>query len=772
MLPWILAGAAIAGGYALLWIGHTTDAAALLVAGYCVGIPIAIMRSGRAAAGPARPGRAAIEEAPTPWLAASVVGAAVLALYVMTLSPTTAMWDASEYMAVVPILGLPHPPGNPLFVLMAHVWAKLPLAPNFAMRLNLFAAVASALTAVLWFLVAHDAIARMIKERWARIAGATVAAILGATAFTVWNQSVVNEKVYTVSLLQTVLSTWLALRWARNPADERGGRLLLMSIYLCGLGYAIHPAGFFALAPIGAAILVAGPRIPAAGRMKRLSRLAAFGAVLIVAGMTPFAYEPIRSSHDPALNEGEPTACDGKIAASCIFSSETYTRLRSNISREQFGKPPLLDRQAPIEAQVGMWWQYWNWQWFRDARGTSANTQLFIAVLAVVLAGAGARAQWRSDRAGFWVTAALATAVTPVLVYYLNFKYGFGQFLELGTAIEREVRHRDYFYIWSFSTLGMWMGLGLVAAWCASATTFARGRLLHASPILAAAFVPLVLNARDASRSGQSFTREWARDALASAPPGAVLITGGDNDTFPLWYAQFAEGYRRDVTVIVSSLLGTDWAAWQLARRIPPVFEPESADDPWRDAPRPVNSAVLRGSRAELDKIPPAIELPGANLFAHGAIQARVGPGLVTRDQLLLLQMIRDTFPDRPFVFTHAGFPASVGLGDHLARTGLLWRLLPEPVSKRTGLIATNQGPVDLAFSLEAWKRYRGVGQLAREGDWVDDASLSMPIQYVMLGSALIEALESQGRKADAGAVRAGVDSVYRAARLNRLEGN
>src|SRR5262249_46709731 len=162
-------------------------------------------------------------------------------------------------------------------------------------------------------------------------------------------------------------------------------------------------------------------------------------------------------------------------------------------------------------------------------------------------------------------------------------------------------------------------------------------------------------------------------------------------------------------------------------------------------APRPAGTPILRGTRAELDAIPQIVEMRTPQAFVHGAIQARVEAGYVTRDQLLLLRMIRDTFPNRPFVFTNPVFPASVGLGPYLVRTGLLWRLSPEPVAERGEVIRTAEGPVDLAFSFDAWRRYGGVPQLLREGDWVDDASISMPIQYFVLGSALNEALEKQG---------------------------
>src|SRR5260221_12365875 len=87
------------------------------------------------------------------YLAAAVVSVVILALYVVTLAPSTAMWDTSEYITAAYTLGLPHPPGNPLFVLIGRVFAILPIAKSLAMRINVLAAVCSAGSAGHVFLI-------------------------------------------------------------------------------------------------------------------------------------------------------------------------------------------------------------------------------------------------------------------------------------------------------------------------------------------------------------------------------------------------------------------------------------------------------------------------------------------------------------------------------------------------------------------------------------------------------------------------------------------
>src|SRR6266480_5894288 len=86
--------------------------------------------------------------------AAAIAAGAVFVLYLITLAPSTAMWDTSEYIAAAYTLGLPHPPGNPLFVLIGRVFTIIPIfGPNVATRINVFAAICSAVSAGMWFLI-------------------------------------------------------------------------------------------------------------------------------------------------------------------------------------------------------------------------------------------------------------------------------------------------------------------------------------------------------------------------------------------------------------------------------------------------------------------------------------------------------------------------------------------------------------------------------------------------------------------------------------------
>lgn len=293
------------------------------------------------------------------YLAAAIAAGLTFLLYVITLSPETAMWDTSEYIAAAYTMGLPHPPGNPFFVLIGRVFSLLPFGSSIAMRVNLLAALSSAVSAGMWFLITERVLVGWFATRWQRVVGGALAVVIGATAFTVWSNSVVNEKVYTVSLVGMAISAWLIVRWCDEPDGPKADRLLVLVAYLCGLGYANHMAGMLVLPAAGIAVLI---RKPATLLRWRLI-LAAVGALVL--GATPFATQPIRAAHFPAINEGEPTACREQLELSCTLSEGTWKAFKYNFDRGQYQKPPVTERMAPFSAQIGMWWLYFKWQWLR-----------------------------------------------------------------------------------------------------------------------------------------------------------------------------------------------------------------------------------------------------------------------------------------------------------------------------------------------------------------------------------------------------------------------
>jgi hypothetical protein len=729
-----------------------------------------------------------LDERPS-YLAALAAGLVVLVLYLLTLSTSTAMWDTSEYIAAAYTLGLPHPPGNPLFVLIGRVFSVLPIAGDVATRINILAALCSAASAGMWFLITERVLVGWFAIRWQRIVGASVATLIGATAFTVWNQSVVNEKVYTVSLAGIAIISWLMIRWSDDPVGRKADRLLVLVAYLLGLGYANHMAGMLPSLAVGVAVIMRKPDTLLRWKLL-LACIVALGF-----GITPFAMQPIRSAYMPAMNEGEPTACQDGLKWSCTFSRETYERFKYNFDRGQYGKPKLTERQAPLSGQLGMWWYYFKWQWLRDAHADQPATQSLLAAVFFVLGIFGGWVHYKRDRRSFWYFGTLMFSMTLFLIVYLNFKYGATQAPELGNSVDREVRDRDYFYLWSFSAWGVWAGLGLLFIWESVASLFGVERVklgedtieapkkrswMYASPVLALALIPLFTNWSTAPRRGHTDTADFAHDLLNSVEPYGVLVVVGDNDTFPLWYAQQVLGMRKDIVIANTSLLNTDWYTRQLIRR--PIYDYDEAAGPavyrgkkWVKPTFP----ALKMSPAEADSIPPYMIVDKVLPLGVGDLrwvldpkrisqQDGQGNGVLQRADIFVLKMIADSWTTRPIYFsrTSGGYARELGFGDLVLTQGLASKVIVPPKSAGSGdtLYVQGDGWLDISRTRHLWTEvFKAPKALIRRGDWIDQPSIGIPYLYVATGLQLADAVrekDPQGARAIVAETRAVASSM------------
>ena len=644
-------------------------------------------------------------------------------VYILTLAPTTAFWDASEYIAAAKVIGIPHPPGNPLFVIMAHVFGLLPLAESYAVRINLFAAATSAGAAAFWFLVAERWLRGIVAERWARIATAMAGALVGATSWTVWNQSVVNEKVYTVSLLSIALVMWLVVRWGDDPPGPHRDRWLVLIAYVLALTATNHLMGFLALPALGIYVLWTDWRvvvqpwaivtfyallIAVTGRWLDMfagdgtsgpilivltlgvlgyalwrspkDPLVYLGLLAVVVGISlNYLWLPIRAGQYPPINEGEPVG---------LFSQA----LQDVLNRVQYGKPALTERQATFIGQLANFWQYFSWQFARGwGRFAGVVTALF-----VVLGLSGLWTLWKSDRRAGLAAAALLGVLTVGLVFYMNFRYGFSQYPDQ-PSLAREVRQRDYFFMGSFSAYGVFVALGL-GAMMRGIVEFLRdrgtprGRWAVASIALAFALIPVIANRVSASRAGETMARDFAWDILQSVEPYGVLITAGDNDTFPLWYAQEVEGIRQDVTLANLSLMNTEWHLKQLRRRQTPAFDASRAVPMWKRyaGMKPPTDPVMQIPIEQIDSLPEAMRVPPEGGVVFDSLQLRFERDVLLRQDLATIFLIRDNLGKRPvfFSWSDGGYPdGTFGLSPYLVSQGFVRKLMPTPVEPSDSVV-------------------------------------------------------------------------------------
>ena len=161
--------------------------------------------------------------------------------------------------------------------------------------------------------------------------------------------------------------------------------------------------------------------------------------------------------------------------------------------------------------------------------------------------------QFARDKRGSWVTFLMFFMTGIAIVIYLN-------------QPPYQVRERDYAYAGSFYAFSIWIGLAVLAlySWISGSLSRSPAARTAVAAVVSAAClgVPVLMaqqNWDDHDRSNRATAVEMARNYLNSVGPQGILITHGDNDTFPLWYAQEVEEVRTDVRICNTSLLGTDW---------------------------------------------------------------------------------------------------------------------------------------------------------------------------------------------------------------------
>lgn len=680
-----------------------------------------------------------------PYLMAGVVALGILVLYVLTLAPTAQFWDTPEYIAAAYVLGIPHPPGNPLFVILAHTWGLIPWLHGYAARINLMSAVMSACSAGFWFLIAERFLRPVVPARWPRRLAALAGAVTAATAFTVWNQSVVNEKVYTVSLFSMALVFWLVVRWGDESAGSLRDHHLLLIVYLLALTATNHLMGLLVIPAVLVYVLYTDPKVFLS------PKFLAWAAVAVALGVSLWLFLLVRAPHFPAINEGEPT---------------TWASLDSVLNRVQYAKPPLSERQADFSAQLAMWWQYFSWQWGKD---WSLGVQQALAVVFGGLGLLGAWRHWRADRRSALAMTAMVLTLVPILIFYLNFKYGFSQYPDR-PSLPREVRERDYFYVCSFAVWGIWVAIGLATLmeWIQGAlaqrVTAEGRRWMLATPVLAVALVPLAGNHIAASRAGEWMARDFAYDMLQSCDPYGILVTAGDNDTFPLWYAQEVEHIRQDVTVLNLSLANTDWYIRQLQRRPLATFDSASAPAIWRRSsyPKPTGK-IWHMTDAEMAALQPYYELADARMVNVGGIEARLDPQLLghpylERADVMVLRAIQDQFGTRPICFarTTANYPDKFGLTYHLSGQGMVRLLVKDSLAPKDDSVQVMQefGFVDVPRTKELLFQVYHAHTAARHRPlgWIDVPSENITATYAymyqVLGLALAKSDPTDAMKA------------------------
>ncbi|MBN2189397.1 MAG: DUF2723 domain-containing protein [Chitinispirillaceae bacterium] len=439
--------------------------------------------------------------------------------YLLTVAPTVCFWDCGEYVASGASLGVPHPPGNPLFVMMARVVSVvLFFIGDVGLRMNLISTVASAVMAMLIYLTVVRVFVGAVgvpDTAWKRMAvyiGGITGGLFAAFGSTVWFSAVESE-VNAAVLVPISLCTWLIMVWAQSN-DPKRDRLLVLITYLSFLGIGIHMFSMIVLGPLflyvllvdrekrrdwrlwitgalmglvmydiswfiyaGSGAALVSLLMAVTGKANRTRwQLCFYIALFGLAGYSSHLYIPVRSNLEPIINENHPN---------------TYAAFKSYLQRKQYGSESMITRmfwrrgtfenQFGIEGHMGFggffMTQFYRFSPLDTERSPFADgllagwAKLIIYLLPLFLVMFGVYFIYRKNRAIMVLLTSLFLVTTIALVFYHNFSDGtrsekrdYEYWEKTGRQgpqplVHREVRVRDYFYVVGFVYYGMWVGI-------------------------------------------------------------------------------------------------------------------------------------------------------------------------------------------------------------------------------------------------------------------------------------------------------------------------
>jgi len=493
---------------------------------------------------------------------AVLIGAVAFITYLLTLAPSVSFWDSGEYLTCAWTSGVPHPPGVPLFVLLGRFSTIVfSFITAIAVRVNLLCALAGAFTVSI--------LVRLV-QRWGNRMGFTpvwyrpmsvLAGLIAAFSYTIWRNSNATE-TYATALLLTFIIMWAFDCWIQKYAEkeheegkkDHGGwgeaRYLLLISYLIILAIGNHGSVPFVTGPPMLLMYIIYAFRKKTDIWKRAWFLLTIVGLVILA-FSIHLYMPIRAVQHPEVNE---------------TNAEHWSAFELAFSRDQYGHTSVFERKGPFIDQMKLFMKYLSWQsgrvddgWDRylgTAAGTAASMIMKIVLIFGAIYGLVVLGMKRPKLLIYLGFLFLMSSILFIF-FILNFKTG-----PEGTPLG-EVRERDYFFGASFSLFAIFSGIGLVSLF----KDFLSNKSGLAWVTLLIPALSFGVNFYRCDRSKSLFAQDYGVNLLESCPENAVLITNGDNDTFPLWFAQGVLGVRRDVIVSNLSLMNTNWYVQQLVDR-------------------------------------------------------------------------------------------------------------------------------------------------------------------------------------------------------------
>ncbi len=516
-----------------------------------------------------------------------VVFLSVFIIYYITKPVSLSFWDCGEYISCSSILGVPHPPGNPFYILLGKFFTLLPIGLSHAQAVSLLSIIFSCFASLFVYLSIVKLVAIWeTKQVYAYIAG-----IFGAL-FIAFSQefwiNAIEAEVYGGLSFFIALIIWLTLIWTEKQKNFDHQNILLLIVYLFFLGFSVHQTTL-QIAPAVLLIVVLPLLKFDKNFYKKLAifvviglalyyifyligtgfgqgslgkyifalfvigvlmyylrdyvqpRVWFFALLMVILGLSTHLILPIRAAADPFINEGDPS---------------TMQRFIDYIFRKQYGPTSFTVRRAPIFMQLDFHFlRYFSWQFF-DAQVISnflnVSKQFIYTIfqfIVVTLGLTGFYYQFKKSKRSFIYLASFFFMASIAMILVMN----------LSSA---EVRDRPYFFITAYMLWAFWMGIGAMGI---VRYLRKRSKILSIIAICLLATLPIINMAshyHKTDRSQELLSLEYGTNFLNGLDKNAIIFTNGDNDTFPLWYSQAVydpnaeEYYLEDDTLLFNEIKG------------------------------------------------------------------------------------------------------------------------------------------------------------------------------------------------------------------------
>jgi tetratricopeptide (TPR) repeat protein len=491
-------------------------------------------------------------------LCAGTVFLVALLLYSWTLAPTVTVTDSGELIVVARGLGIAHPPGVPLWIILAHLASLVPFG-NVAQRINFSSALFAALACAMLTLVVAEliitascmAVAKRRKRGTKKTeelgvtplmvaAPAMGAGLLMAFSRTLWSYATITE-VYALNALLIVIIFFLMLRWRRHVVEDgvhisttanagqvtRHDAFLYSAALIFGLALGVHHVTVALTLPAIAVIVFRTQGV----RFFTSRRLVYAALISIAALVAVYAYLPLAASRSPVINWGHPRSLQEIWWHLTGRQYQVYFSFKPEVMGEQFAE---FCRMALRE--FGFPW----------------------VPLSLVLAFAGFCDAFNRDRTTFWF---LLTIVVADLAYALSYEIA---------------EDKDAYYLPTFISIAIAAGLGirwLVQREVSKSLPDVKPSLAAAIAALVVCTIALTANWPFNNRRQYFIAHDYVDNLLKAIAPNGLLLTLDWQVVSPMFYAQEIEQLRPDVKVVDINLLRRSWYFDYLKHAYPGLIE-------------------------------------------------------------------------------------------------------------------------------------------------------------------------------------------------------